>query len=228
MTGFPWNLIAYSFSNYIEILSITSIIGTYSFNLFCISLFTSTSFLILRDNNKEIIVCILFFIITLYFYFFGSQRLDKFNNIEANKLDYKLRVISSNVSIDRFYNDTDPISVINDLIKISSPQKNEKTIFIWPEGILPDISKNQLKEYKFLFENEFNENHILSIGINDIKKEGQIIRYYNSLTIYNHNLEILNSYNKVNLVPFGEFLPFEKMLNIIGLKTITNNYQSYS
>ncbi len=228
MTGFPWNLIAYSFSNYIEILSITSIIGTYSFNLFCISLFTSTSFLILRDNKKEIIVCILFFIITLSFYFFGSQRLEKFNSIKANKLDYKLRVISSNVSIDRFYNDTDPISVINDLIKISFPQKNEKTIFIWPEGILPDISKNQLKEYKFLFENEFNENHILSIGINDIKKEGQIIRYYNSLTIYNHNLEILNSYNKVNLVPFGEFLPFEKMLKLIGLKTITNNYQSYS
>ncbi len=228
MTGFPWNLIAYSFSNYIEILSITSIIGTYSFNLFCISLFASTSFLILRDNKKEIIVCILFLIITLCFYFFGSQRLEKFNNIDANKLDYKLRVISSNVSIDRFYNDTDPILVINDLIKISSPQNNVKTIFIWPEGILPDISKDQLKEYKFLFENEFDENHILLIGINDIKKEDQIIKYFNSLTIYNHNLEILNSYNKVNLVPFGEFLPFEKMLSFMGLKTITNNYQSYS
>merc|ERR1711991_526174 len=100
--------------------------GTYSFNLFCISLFTSTSFLILRDNKKEIIVCILFFIITLSFYFFGSQRLEKFNNIEANKLNYKLRVISSNISIDRFYKDIDPISAINDLIKISSPQKMKK------------------------------------------------------------------------------------------------------
>ncbi|MDC3068665.1 apolipoprotein N-acyltransferase [Candidatus Pelagibacter sp.] len=228
MTGFPWNLIAYSFSNYIEILSITSIIGTYSFNLFCISLFTSTSFLILRDNKKEIIVCILFLITTLSFYFFGSQRLEKFNNIEANELNYKIRVISSNVSIDRFYEDTDPTSVINDLIKISSPQNDEKTIFIWPEGILPDISKDQLKEYKFLFENEFNENHILSIGINEIKKEGQIIKYFNSFTIYDHNLEISNSYNKVNLVPFGEFLPFEKILGFMGLKTITNNYQSYS
>ena len=228
LTGFPWNLIAYSFSNQIEILNITSIIGTYSFNLFCISLFTSTSFLILRDSKKEIIVCILFLIITLFFYSFGSQRLEKFNNIEANNLNYKLRVISSNISIDRFYEDTDPTSVINDLIKISSPQSNEKTIFIWPEGILPDISKDQLKEYKFLFENEFNENHILSIGINEIRKEGQIIKYFNSFTIYDHNLEILNSYNKVNLVPFGEFIPFEKILSIIGLKTITNNYQSYS
>ena len=228
LTGFPWNLIVYSFSNQIEILQITSIIGTYSFNLFCISLFTSTSFLILRDSKKEIIVCILFLLITLSFYFFGSQRLEKFNKIEANNLNYKLRVISSNISIDRFYKNIDPISVINDLIKISSPQNNEKTIFIWPEGILPDISKDQLKEYKFLFENEFNENHILSIGINEIKEENQTVKYFNSFTIYDHKLDVLNSYNKVNLVPFGEFLPFEKVLGLIGLKTITNNYQSYS
>ena len=228
MTGFPWNLIAYSFSNHVEILGITSIIGTYGFNLFCISLFASFSFLILRDSKKEIIVCILFPIITLSFYFFGSQRLEKFNNTEANNLNYTLRVISSNVSIDRFYKDTDPISVINELIKISSPQNNQKTIFIWPEGILPDISKDQLSEYKFLFVNEFNENHILAIGINDIKKEDQVKKYYNSFVFYDHNLEILNSYNKVNLVPFGEFLPFEKLMSLAGLKTITNNYQSYS
>ncbi len=228
LTGFPWNLIAYSFSDHIEILNITSIIGTYGFNLFCISLFASTSFLILRDSKKEIIVFILFVMITLSFYFFGSQRLEKFNNIEASDLNYKLRIISSNVSINRFYNDTDPISVINDLIEISSPQVDEKMIFIWPEGILPDVSKDQLNEYKFLFENEFNENHILLIGINEIKKEGEIIKYFNSLTIYDHKLEILNSYNKVDLVPFGEFLPFKKILGFIGLKTITNNYQSYS
>ena len=228
LTGFPWNLIVYSFSNQIEILSIISIIGTFSLNLFCISLFASPSFFILRDSKKEIIVCILFFITTLSFYVFGSQRAEKFNNTEANKLNYKMRIISSNINIDRYYKNTDPISVIDDLIKISSPQKNEKTIFIWPEGILPDISKDELKEYKFLFESKFDENHLLSLGINDIKKVGQTIKYFNSFTVYDHNLEILNSYNKVNLVPFGEFLPFEKTLSLLGLKTITNNYQSYS
>jgi apolipoprotein N-acyltransferase len=29
-------------------------------------------------------------------------------------------------------------------------------------------------------------------------------------------------------VPFGEFLPFENILKKIGLKSLTNNYQSYS
>ncbi len=228
LTGFPWNLIAYSFSNHLEILNITSIIGTYGFNLFCISLFTSPSIFILRDDKKEIFICILFLLITLSFYVFGSQRLEKFNSIKANKHDYKIRVISSKISIDRFYNDIEPVSVIKDLVKISSPQNNERTIFIWPESILPEISKNQLKEYKWLFENEFNENHILAIGINDITKKDQVIKYFNSFTIYDHNLEIIDSYKKVNLVPFGEFLPFEKILRRLGFKNITNNYQSYS
>ncbi len=228
LTGFPWNLIAYSFSNHLEILNITSIIGTYGFNLFCISLFTSPSIFILRDDKKEIFICILFLLITLSFYVFGSQRLEKFNSIKANKHDYKIRVISSKISIDRFYNDIEPVSVIKDLVKISSPQNNERTIFIWPESILPEISKNQLKEYKWLFENEFNENHILAIGINDITKQDQVVKYFNSFTIYDHNLEIIDSYKKVNLVPFGEFLPFEKILRRLGFKNITNNYQSYS
>ena len=227
-TGFPWNLIAYSFSNHIEILNVTSIIGTYSFNLFCISLFASPSIFILREDKKEIFICILFLIFTLFFYVSGSQKLEEFNNTEADKHDYKIRVISSKISIDRFYNDIEPVSVIEDLIKISSPQNNERIIFVWPEGILPEISKNQLQEYKWLFENEFNENHILAIGINDIIKQDKVIKYFNSFTIYDHNLEIINSYNKVNLVPFGEFLPFEKILRRIGLKNITNNYESYS
>ena len=228
LTGFPWNLIVYSFSNHIEILNITSIIGTYSLNLFCISLFTSPSIFILRDDKKEIFVCFLFLLFTLSFYVFGSQKLEKFNNTVADKHNYKIRVISSKISIDRFYNDIEPVSVIEDLIKISSPENNKKTIFIWPEGILPEISKNQLQDYKWLFENEFNENHILAIGINDAIKQDKVIKYFNSFTIYDHNLDIINSYNKVNLVPFGEFLPFEKILRRVGLKNITNNYQSYS
>ncbi len=228
LTGFPWNLIAYSFSNQIEILNITSIIGTYSFNLFCISLFTSPSILILRENKKDISICVAFLITTMSFYLLGSQNLEKFNNQQVKKHDYKIRIISSNISIDRFYNNIDPIIAIEELIEITSPKKNEKIIFIWPEGIIPGISQDQLKEYSWLFENKFNENHLLAIGINSKEYENKTIKYFNSLSIFDHNLNIINSYKKINLVPFGEFLPLEKLLKSIGLKTITNDYQSYS
>jgi apolipoprotein N-acyltransferase len=228
LTGFPWNLIAYSFSNHLEILNITSIIGTYSFNLFCISLFVSPSVFILRDNRKDIGVCIAFLIATIFFFVYGSQNIEKFKKAEMSKYDYKIRIVGSNISIDRFYNNIDPISAIEDLIEISSPKKNEKIFFVWPEGILPGISQEQLIEYNWLFKDKFNENHLLAIGINSKLKENQTTKYFNSFSIYDHNLNLINSYNKINLVPFGEFLPFEKIFKNIGLKTITNNYQSYS
>ena len=37
--GFPWNLISYSWSDYLQSLQILSFIGTYSFNLLCITFF---------------------------------------------------------------------------------------------------------------------------------------------------------------------------------------------
>ena len=85
----------------------------------------------------------------MFFYVFGSQNLEKFNREQSKKLDYKIRVVSSNINIDRFYNNIDPVSTIEELIEISSPIKDEKTIFIWPEGIIPGISQDQLKKYKW-------------------------------------------------------------------------------
>ena len=228
LTGFPWNLIAYSFSNQLEILNITSIIGTYSFNLFCISLFTSPSLMILNNKKKGAGVFIAFLIITISFYTLGSQNIEKFKDNETTKNDFKIRIISSKISIDRFYNDIDPLKGIEDLIKISSPPENEKIIFIWPEGILPGIFQEQLPQYNKIFSEAFNENHLLVLGIDSKSKEGQTLKYFNSFSVFDHDLNLINSYNKVKLVPFGEFLPFEKILKKIGIKTITNNYQSYS
>ena len=228
LTGFPWNFIAYSFSNNLEILSITSILGTYGFNLLCISLFVSPAILILRDNRKDIVVCIFLLFTFISFYFYGTSYKKEFDEADKNIYDYKIRVVGSNISLDRFLSNVDPISVIEDLLNISNPDETEKTIFIWPEGILPDISQDELIEYNWLFNKRFNENHLLALGIHSQTTNNGYVNYYNSFSIYDHKLNLLDSYNKINLVPFGEFLPFESLLSHIGFRSITNSYQSFS
>ena len=228
LTGFPWNLIAYSFSNQLELLSITSIIGTYGFNLYCITLFTSPAIFVFRDTRKDIGVCIFFLITIIFFFIYGSSYEEKFSKEVKKVFDYKIRVIGSNISLDRFYVNIDSVSVIQDLLKISNPSNDKKIIFVWPEGILSDISQEKLIEYSWLFDEKLNENHLLIIGMNTQIEINGTKSYYNSLSIYDNQLNILDSYNKIDLVPFGEFLPFENILRKIGLRSLTNNYQSFS
>ncbi len=228
LTGFPWNLIVYSFSNQKEFLSIISIIGTYGLNLFCISLFTSPAIFIFRKTKKNSVVCFFFILIVISFYIFGLSYQKKFNKLTSEKYDYKIRAIGSNISLDRFYKNINPESIIKDLIKISDPDPNEKTIFVWPEGILPSISQEKINGYKLLFNNKFNENHLLIIGTNSKSLNEDSVKYFNSFSVYDDELNLLNTYNKIKLVPFGEFLPFKNMLSFIGLKSLTNNYQPFT
>ena len=105
---------------------------------------------------------------------------ETFNSSHVTNYDYKVRVIGSNISLDRFYLNIDPVSVINELIEISELEKDDKTIFIWPEGILPDVSQEELIEFKWLFEDNFSKNHLLLIGINSQKANKEKINYGNN------------------------------------------------
>ena len=141
---------------------------------------------------------------------------------------YTIRVISSNISLDRFYKNIDTEKVINELINLSSPDPEKKIFFLWPEGIIPDTYQDQLILYKDIFKDSFTKNHLIGLGITSRFSVKDQYKYFNSFSVFDNNLNLLKNYNKVNLVPFGEFLPFESFLSKIGLKTITNNFGSFS
>ena len=228
LTGFPWNLISFSFSNSIYFIQILSIIGTYSFNLICITLFTLPALFILRKSRTEIVVCLFFILVSIGFLIFGYIKNNNFNYLKSVKKSYTIKAISSNISLDRFYSKQDELKIINELIELSSPTKMKPTIFLWPEGIIPDSYLRDMSGYKNLFLNNFGEDDLIIMGLNSIEKKSNKNLIFNSMAIFNNKLDILAKYNKINLVPFGEFTPFEKIFKIIGLKTITNSYQSFS
>ena len=228
LTGFPWNLIAYSFSENLEILQILSVTGTYGFNILCITFFASPALLIIRESRKDILVCIFFLISPIFLFLIGSNIIKSFQSSNIIDNDYTFRIVGSKINLNRFYGNSETGEVINDLIKLSKPDLKTKTIFLWPEGIIPNINQEELKEFEFLFTKNFNKNHLLAIGINSYENNNNQNYFYNTLSIFDHKLNLISDYKKVKLVPFGEYLPFEKILGKIGLKSLTNNYQSFS
>ena len=228
LTGFPWNLISFSFSNSIYFIQILSIIGTYSFNLICISLFTVPALFILRNSKTEIMVCFFFVLVSATLLIFGYIKNDNFNSLESVKNSYTIKAISPNISLDRFYSKQDELKIINELIELSVSKKKEPTIFLWPEGIIPDSYLEDISLYKNLFLNNFGEYDLIIMGLNNMETKNDKNLFFNSMAIFNNKLDLIAKYNKVNLVPFGEFIPFESILSLIGFKTVTNSYQSFS
>ena len=90
-------------------------------------------------------------------YFFYSWKFSKkqFKNKELEKLPYTIRIIGSNISLERFNNKIETEEVINELISLSSPKLNKKIFFIWPEGIIPDTYQNEMFLYADIFNKSF-------------------------------------------------------------------------
>jgi len=228
LTGFPWNLISYTWSWSTESIQILSLLGTYALSLISVTFFCIPFLFFQNKIIKKNLILLLFFL-TMFIgnYLYG---LYKINN-STYKFDESIyvKIISPNFSL-KDYNNQSEISQLKRLIKISDPKKNKKTLFIWPEGIFYQSYLNDIKKYKNLFIDKFSENHLIALGINNFTNSNNLKKkkYFNSLVILNHKLDILSVYNKVYLVPFGEFLPFEETLSKFGLKKITHGYSSFS
>jgi len=228
LTGFPWNLISYTWSWSLESIQILSLIGTYSLSLISITFFCIPFIFLKKNNNKSHFAFLLFFLfIIIGNYLYGKHKID--NNHYYFDEDIEIKIVSSNRSLEDYYNQSE-ILQIKKLIKYSNPKKDKKTIFIWPEGIFYESYLQDLNKYKNLFNEKFSKNHLIILGVNNFVKNNDENKqkYYNSLVTINHQAEVLSIYNKIDLVPFGEFLPFENILSKFGFKKITKGYNSFS
>ena len=230
LTGFPWNLWGYSVSWFTDILQILNLIGIFSFNLICITIFTIPAISFFKySSNKKYFTIISTSVFIFFIYIYGSSEINKNNNLLAN-IDKKDKIYTKVVSPDfKLKYDLSIQEVetkLKKLVRYSDPDNEKKTIFIWPEGIFTGYSYDEIFKFNNLIKDNFNENHLIFFGINtqDLKTG----EYFNSLVVVDNNFKILYQYNKQKLVPFGEFLPFESFLNKYGLKKITQGHSSFT
>ena len=223
--GFPWNLIAFAWTDYLSILQILSFIGTYSFNLLSLTIFLIPAIILFNYKIRIKLLFIVFATILLITnFFYGSIIIKNKEKLNEKNLNFVIKVISPKIEINRFFEDENPEKIISELIELSEPNDNEKTIFIFPEGAFSNIYLEDLKNYSYIFSENYSKQHKIIMGISSTKDT----KVYNSMVVLDSNLNILAKYNKNKLVPFGEFLPFENFFKKLGLKKITRGYNSFT
>ena len=222
--GFPWNLISFSLVNFTSSLQILSLIGTYSLNLLVITFYTLPIiiFFEIKRLKKFIILISAMLILTVNIYY-GHKRIELVDNAEKKQISPSIKLVSPKFDIDRFFIEEPIENKINELFQISYPL-NKDLLIIFPEGITNIGEINQLRNNYNKISDKLTEKSRIILGVT--LDDGD--KVFNSLAIFNKKFELEDNYNKIRLVPFGEFLPFEKFLSKFGLKKITRGYRSFS
>ena len=227
LTGFPWNLWAYSTSWANEILQILSVIGLYSYNLFLITLFVLPIIFFFKiSTTKKVLYFIFINLVILSLFIFGNYAINK-NTKLLDNIDKKIfvKIISPNFDLEYGLTNDQIEERFKKLIKYSDPDKDRQTLFVWPEGVFSGYSYDEVLVFKELISTNFSKKHLIIFGANQLDlKSGN---FYNSMLVVDNNFKKIQSYNKRKLVPFGEFLPFENLLHNFGLKKITEGHGSF-
>ncbi len=226
-TGFPWNLWVYSVSWSTEILQILNLIGLFAFNLIVITIFILPSIIFFKfQPAKKVFILLFTAMLIAILYIYGSFEINNNKNF-LKTVDKKInvKVISPNFKLEYGLSINQIEKKLIKLIRYSEPDDTKKTLFIWPEGVFSGYSYSEILIFKDLIKKNFSNKHYIIFGINKLNENTGL--FYNSLLLVDNKFEVMHQYNKQKLVPFGEFLPFENLLNRFGLKKITEGHGSF-
>ncbi|GAB6072341.1 apolipoprotein N-acyltransferase [Venenivibrio stagnispumantis] len=223
--GFPWNLSGYMLSYINPVAQIASITSIYGVS-FLVLFFSSSFFYFIKCRTKKslsVIVLNIFIFVIIFIY--GEFRI---NNYQDNGKPYKIAILQGNISEELKLNPTVEInkSIIDKYINLfKQAERFNPDLVVMPESAIPifPFVDTPLKEY--FFKNIENIKIPFISGFDNLllNEYGDIDKIYNSLILYYENKNIKGIYNKIKLVPFGEYNPF----NIGFIKELFPYLQGY-
>lgn len=216
--AFPWNLLGYASGYSLSLMQLASITGVYGLSLL---LYFVGTVPYTKNSIAISIMTIIIVIITMY----GNKRLHSIQTSHNRNL-IKLYVVQPNIGYHyhQYERQLQALAKTKNIIKQniakSSSNSNDINLIVLPESAIPFILNKYQNVLPDDFMSKYSANSFLISGIDryDDKK------YYNSMILVNNNGEIIDSYDKTILTPFGEYIPGYNMLKSILKPIVGNNY----
>jgi apolipoprotein N-acyltransferase len=216
LTGFPWNLPAYGWGASLAVLQITALIGAYGLSLLTILFGAVLAELFAEKPQWKLpaIMAGLFVAIWLG----GAVRLALVP--VHNMPGVTLRLVQPNIPQAEKYQRRYVVRNWRRLVELSRAPGNASVI-VWPEAAPPFLLEEQPLALAAIGSLTAKADGLITGGLRREYLPGEEVRYSNSLFVFGRKGVPLGVYDKSHLVPFGEYLPFEKTLNALGLEKLT-------
>ena len=233
LSGFPWNVFGYALTSPLSLMQSAAVFGIYGLTVVVVMVFAGP-FALLRSGRfggnfgiwrSALALMSLPFVLML----FGSWRLADQTVVAAGS---KIRLVQASIP-QRERMQMDRVRAVFDrhiALSLTAPDGSidgakDINLVIWPEAAMQFVPLSQpvaLAEIgQMLPDGALLASGALRVEGSPTERGGP--KVYNSLEVFaaGDTARLVDSYDKMHLVPFGEYLPKQGWLEAIGLQQLT-------
>ncbi len=241
LTGFPWNLLGYALTSSESLMQSAALLGTYSLTLWTVLIFTGPVALIAgpgrdprrSDSGVAAIALGIATVPVLAAVVYGHVALSKGPSSAGQ--DVRVRIVQPSVPQREKWLPEKQGEIFALHVALSRQDANGNdddlkgvALVVWPEAAMPfrplehpdalDAIAKMLPDGVMLVSGGLRVEPASTESDGDVPAQR---RAFNSLLVIDTEGQARAIYDKIHLVPFGEYLPFQPWLEAIGLRQLT-------
>ena len=232
LTGFPWNTFGMALGGNLVTAQLASIVGLYGLTVIAILIFSAPAVLgeksTMQGARRRLPPAVAAAVLAFAgICAFGALRLA--GPTPAPVAGVKLRIMQPNLTQDAKFRPDNKAQILARYLTLSAREAksdrsglDDVTVLVWPESAFPFILSRDAKTLAEIGA-VLPQDTVLVTGAARADDEARRstsgrARYFNAIQVIASGGHILDSYDKVHLVPFGEYLPFETIFDQLGFR----------
>ncbi len=244
LTGFPWNLVGEAFAGSEALMQVAALVGIYGLSFVAMlivgspAVFDTRTPHAPRSFDREFFAAPAIALAGLALIWVGGMA--RLSSAELAYVDdVNIRIVHPDTPFSKDWDDPNRVlAIIGQLLRMSgeaTPERPQgidgKTIVVWHENAHPVLLAREPYVLSAIGR-VLPEGALLVTGSNRGEPapggpSNRLRVFYNSLYVVNSSGEIVETYDKHHLVPFGEYVPLRHILGSIGLEKLVQFHGSF-
>jgi len=214
LTGFPWALLGYSQYLNLPAIQIADIAGVWgvSFAVVLCNAMLASIFIHRASLHRVSRAVAAALVVILSVYVYGLYRL----NYPLPTTHYpplRIAVVQGNIPQELKWRQTGNDAILQKYLALTATAaKGRPDLVIWPEASFPVIWEGAGAYYSVLTGSIARGRVPLLVGAVTLKEE----HYHNSAILLSQEGRPVRQYDKIHLVPFGEYIPLRRLLPFLS------------
>lgn len=235
LTGFPWNVLGYALTWPLPMMQSAALFGVYGLTLIAVFVFAGPLIVVAdadsgRRREAWVLSALIAFVPLLVLYGYGAWRLS--GPVAPMADGVRLRIVQASVAQKDKWRPQMQGQIFTEQLELSRTDPSGRrddlagiTHLIWPEAAMPFLPLEHPAALKAIGDLLPDGTQLISgalrLKVPQPGEAGGAREGFNSLMVFSDDGQLASVYDKIHLVPFGEYLPMQALLESIGLEQLT-------